>query len=432
MEFLSGLLIFLVILNVYLILVLILAKKGILEKHNISLAGPMLMFRTKRGLEVLDKIARPNRFWKYLANIGVVVCFILMIGFVGWAIIRMPLFFQIPAEFAPTPQMILVIPGINPLLPLQYLAYVIIALIVTMVVHEFSHGILLRAQQMKVKSLGLLYMIIPLGAFTEEDEEELKSVEKRKRLRVLAMGPTANFIVAFVCMFVFSVILLGSITPVADGVVITNIKGEMEGIEEGMIITAINGQKIDEENAYTEMLEKIPTGEVVKLSLYKKGKGSSVANIVFQESTTNAAQEGKGYLRLFSHKEFLQIFSNPFQRGTFGYYISLPFLRFWGEAPFPSELKAAYNIPFNEDVFWVLENTFYWIFWLNFLCGLTNILPITALDGGYMFQDAVDEIIKKLRVKEASRKKMVSAIGAVFSIIILLVIIIIPLIAPRI
>jgi membrane-associated protease RseP (regulator of RpoE activity) len=107
-------------------------------------------------------------------------------------------------------------------------------------------------------------------------------------------------------------------------------------------------------------------------------------------------------------------------------------LRFWGEAPFPSELKAAYNIPFNEDVFWVLENTFYWIFWLNFLCGLTNILPITALDGGYMFQDAVDEIIKKLRVKEASRKKMVSAIGAVFSIIILLVIIIIPLIAPRI
>ena len=434
MEFLGGLLIFLAILIGYLILVSILAKKGILKRHNISLAGPMLMFRTKRGLNLLDRLAKPTRFWKIFGSISVVLCFILMIGLVVFMIVSIPAYSQISPEAAPTPQMILVIPGINPLLPLEYLVYVIIALAAGVVIHEFSHGILLRAQQMKVKSLGLLYMIVPLGAFTEEDEEELKSVEKRKRLRVLAVGPTSNFVLALVCMILFSVVMLGNVTPVAEGVVIANVEGEFEGIKEGMIITAINNQKIDGVDTYVKVAEKLPKGEPARLSLYEKGKGSSVANFVFRGTPSDTSKEEGKYPHPlpFDHKRYLETLSNPFQPRTFAIYFSLPLLRFQGEVAFPSELKAAYLTPFNEGVFWFIEDLLYWTFWLNLLIGLTNILPIAALDGGQMFNDAVDEVLKRLRIKEASRKKMVSAIGMSFTLILLIVLIAVPLIVPRI
>ena len=78
-------------------------------------------------------------------------------------------------ESLPGPEVALVIPGINPILPLEFIGYIILALVVAMVVHEFSHGILTFAGKLKVKSLGILYCIVPIGAFCEPDDEELKN-----------------------------------------------------------------------------------------------------------------------------------------------------------------------------------------------------------------------------------------------------------------
>ena len=434
MNWVGGLAIFVSIVAAYLIIVALLSKLRILEKYGISLAGPMLMIRTRKGLNFLDNLARPKRFWKMFGTLGTILCFIIMAFLLFFVFSAIPAYSTIPKEYAPTPQMIFVIPGVNPLLPLSHIPYILIALIIGAGVHEFFHGILLRAQNLKVKSLGLLLFVIPLGAFTEEDEEELKSVGKRKRLRVLAVGPTSNFVLALVCMILFSVVMLGNVTPVTEGVVIANVEGEFEGIREGMIITAINNQKIDGVDTYVKVAEKLPKGEPARLSLYEKGKGSSVANFVFRGTPSDTSKEEGEYphLLLFDHKRHLEILSNPFQPRTFAIYLSLPLLRFQGEVAFPSELKAAYNTPFNESIFWVLEDLFYWTFWLNLLIGLTNILPIAALDGGQMFNDAVDEALKRLRIKEESRKKMVSAIGMSFTLILLIVLIAVPLIVPRI
>ena len=68
-------------------------------------------------------------------------------------------------EILPGPEAMLPIPGINPILPLEYVVYILIAFIVAIIVHEFSHGILTFASKLKVKSLGLLYLVIPIGAF---------------------------------------------------------------------------------------------------------------------------------------------------------------------------------------------------------------------------------------------------------------------------
>ena len=57
----------------------------------------------------------------------------------------------------------------------------VIALIVTLVIHEYSHGIQARVHGMRLKSFGLLLMgPLPLGAFAEPEQDEMASTKKRK------------------------------------------------------------------------------------------------------------------------------------------------------------------------------------------------------------------------------------------------------------
>ena len=79
MSILEGLLIFFTVLFLYFVIVLILHKKGILEKLNISFYGPALLLRTVKAKHLLEKIAKPKRFWKSFGSFAVVFCFIAMI-----------------------------------------------------------------------------------------------------------------------------------------------------------------------------------------------------------------------------------------------------------------------------------------------------------------------------------------------------------------
>ncbi|MCK4347066.1 MAG: hypothetical protein KAW47_00470, partial [Thermoplasmatales archaeon] len=155
MSLVENLLVFFIILFAYFVLVMILHKKDILEKHNISLYGPALLLRTTKGIEFLKKIASRKRFWKAFGSFGVVFCFIMMIlmiailAFQTWTVMEFT-----PEQQAAMPgiEFGLVIPGINPILPLEYIFYILLALIVAVIVHEFSHGILTFASKLKVKS----------------------------------------------------------------------------------------------------------------------------------------------------------------------------------------------------------------------------------------------------------------------------------------
>ncbi|UCC94002.1 MAG: hypothetical protein JSW25_04900, partial [Thermoplasmata archaeon] len=105
------------------------------------------------------KSRRRVRFWKGYGNIaiGIVMVFMfLMFALLVWQsfiVVRIP-----PGVIQP--QQMLGIPGVNPVIPLWY---GIFGLAVAMLVHEFAHGILARAGKITVKSLGLLYMVVPIG-----------------------------------------------------------------------------------------------------------------------------------------------------------------------------------------------------------------------------------------------------------------------------
>ena len=175
----SGTSIALSIFLLYWFLVSYLDRKGILEKYNISTFGPLpiLMIRTTRGLKLLDILAHPRFYWRCFANLGILLMFAGMIAmFLVIALSDFALYTSFlngnvpePGKYN-APRNILLIPGVNEFIPFTW---GVIALIVTLVVHEFAHAILCRVENIKVKSMGILYALVPVGGFAEPDEEQL-------------------------------------------------------------------------------------------------------------------------------------------------------------------------------------------------------------------------------------------------------------------
>ena len=236
-------------------------SRGILARHGVSAYGPILMLRTTQGLRLLDKLARPKRFWRFFANIGIPLTVIAM--FFMLAILLIGDVRILVTQPAPTalnaPQNVLLLPGINQFIPLTW---GLIGLIVTLVVHELSHAILSRVADIKVKSLGLLIALVPIGAFAEPDESQLLGIDAKKgekiatrpeRLRVFSAGITGNFVVALIAFTLFFGPVLSSVTATNGFGVVSVVSGspaEQAGLQPGMTISQIDGITISDTNDF--------------------------------------------------------------------------------------------------------------------------------------------------------------------------------------
>jgi membrane-associated protease RseP (regulator of RpoE activity) len=453
MSLIDGLLIFFTIVLLYFITTYILYKKDILKKLNISLYGPALLLRTMRGKKFIKKISSKKRFWKAFGSFGIVFCFILMIFMViilvwqAWTVLGFT-----PEQKAaiPGPEIALVLPGINPILPLEYIGYILLALVVAIIAHEFSHGILTFAQDLKVKSLGILYLIVPIGAFVEPDEEQLKKAKAKKRMRVYASGPLANFVVVIISLLLFSFLFMSSVQPAADGVGVLEVHENSPafnaGIKTGAIVTEINGTELsqfDDFNSryikYIQVMNNTMVNETITISwFYNKVQRSAEIRLADRSDFFGGgSSKNKGYNGIYSLigvEENLDILKNPFltdfPRGFLFFYVIPLIGYFQGYNPIVAPFTGQYVItgPLNilpEPVFWIIINALYWIFWLNLAVGLFNVLPMIPLDGGFLFNDAVGTIIRKLKkgVTDEIRDRIVRNVSITISLLILLAII---------
>ena len=359
-------------------------------------------------------------------------------------------FYTEQKEALPGPEVALVLPGINPILPLEFIGYILLALVVAIIVHEFSHGILTIAGDLKVKSLGILYLILPVGAFCEPDEEQLKKTETAKRMRVYAAGPLANFVVVIICIFLFSFVFMSSVQPAADGVGVLEVHKDSPayniGIRPGSIITSINGTDLTSYSSFKESSEKYreitmntSTNQTITISYVYKQK-EYTKNITLTDRYKYFGVEtnkGKGYTGIYSLisvDENLAILKNPiveeFPRGFLFFYV-LPLIGYFnGYNPIVAPFTESYVItgPLSvipTDVFWIIVNALYWIFWLNLAVGLFNVLPMIPLDGGFLFNDAVGSIVSRVKkgLPEEKKEKIVKNVTLAISLLILLAII---------
>ena len=258
LNFVDWLFIAAALIGLYSILLLPLRDSEIWRSRGISVGSvlgiPLAMFfRTNRGLNLLDRLSRPKRFWRIVASAGIpmvilsMTYFLMLVLAMTYYMIQEP---PLPSSYN-APRNILLIPGLN-----EYIPFVWgwIALFVTMVVHEFAHGILSRVEGVRVKSMGIVAVLFaPIAAFVEPDEVELfgnkdkpAKVSKGARIRILSAGVISNFIVAAVAMGLFFGPVIGSISPV-DRLIVVDVQdgsaAEKAGFESGMVLLDVNGDE---------------------------------------------------------------------------------------------------------------------------------------------------------------------------------------------
>ena len=438
--------VFLVILVAYSLLVLILKKTGTLDRYSVSLYGPALLFRTKKGKNFLRKLALKKRFWKAYGSFSVFFCFIMMILFTMLIIWNTWMAFGLlnlsPAEKAnlPGPEVALVLPGINPILPLEYLGYIVLALIIAIIVHEFSHGVLTLVGKIKVKSLGILYLIIPMGAFVEPDEEQLKKTSIGKRMRVYAAGPMSNFVVAFIVLLLFSFVFMSAVQPV-DGAqllyIVDDTPAEEIGLTPGVVITSFNDTEIHGISDFHDVIQNTTAYQTVNISYFRKGRiiNTNVTLANYYNYTKNQTDMNQSFLGVgFNpYTGYVDYLKNPFKGKIFDSMIllySVPIIGYMvGFNPIVTPFTDGYKLvgPLSglpTGLFWIIVNALYWIFWLNFAVGAFNVLPMTPLDGGFLFNDGLRVIVKhRKHLTEEKREQIVRNVSLVVSLIILFIIV---------
>ena len=397
-------------------------NEGYLERNNMELVWgrSFLMWRTDWGKNFIEKVSQNKPLWRRIGDVWVVTVFFIMIFMFLLLLWQATLAWQIPKSASVSPKMMIGLPGLNPVIPLWY---GILALVIAMVVHEFSHGILSRVANVKVKALGLLMFFFPVGAFVEPDEEEMKSMKKWERMRLYAAGPGSNMVIAIIFSFLFSSVMVASLEPSSDGVlsgsVVLDYGGEEAGLEPWMLITEVNDQDILNSEDFSNVMNETYAGQVVNVSVLNKGtpeayqvtlsdKGSYY--LKYYPDSYETWMSGKGFMGIavVDPEVIADSLANPGSSGgSMLQYITLPFQKL---QPFPEHFTALFSptgivgaIP--DSAFWILANSFYWIFWLNLMVGLTNALPAVPLDGGFIFADGVTGMLGKVKSSMTAQRK---------------------------
>lgn len=523
----NGYLIALIVLSAWIVAVYLLHRRKWFEQHDLSLMGPMVMWRTRKGRELIDRIAARKRVWTFYGKLSLWICAGAMVTIMLLLIWEATIVPQI--EKAPSPELILGIPGLNPVIPLWY---GILGLVVAIVVHEVAHGIMTRLGDMKIVSLGLLFFVFPVGAFVEPDEETLQKAPRGKRAKVFAAGPASNLILAIVVLALFSGVMMASVEPAHEGALATGVvegspayyanitqtsvlvsiggyavtspddvdalsgidpgdlvsvdyyfAGDLEtaegvvygmvvsyavegyaahegGFETGMVLASLNGTTIRNMGDLRDAMNLTAASQSVNVSVFSydeaAGEFAVDENIIsltlsdkydfyseYYPDENDESFQGDGYLgagflplglNLRYADHYSAMLANPFESdNTLDEFsrswltlIALPFLDL---APIRSPVTDLYEPSGSmawmpDSAFWVLTNSLYWIFWLNLMIGLTNVLPAVPLDGGYLFRDMFDYVVSKVRsgYTKDQREKVVGSITLAFALAVLFLI----------
>jgi membrane-associated protease RseP (regulator of RpoE activity) len=355
-----------------------------LEKRGFTISSGMLMWRTERGLKFIDRIAKISpRGWRAFGTAAAVIGFALMATFFILLALNTVVILQRPDVAVPGARF--VIPGVT--IPL---VYGLIAIFSVLVVHEFSHGFVMRAQGLRTKSIGvLLFLVIP-GAFVEPDEKQLKKASMSKRLRVYGAGSFANVLFALLCL---GIVLL-ALSPKAGVYVYsteenyeidnTVVSGPSWGIlQPGDRLVKINDVPINVHKDFREFMENTKENDNLKI-LTTRGTFYITVGRHYEN-------ENRGYMGVWAISAISRArFFNPFF-ATFAMYQDL----FTG---FP----ILHPYTYDAHLPWELITLLKWMFLLNLGIGIINLLPAKPLDGGYIAADVMERASSKHVAKHVS------------------------------
>lgn len=297
-------------------------------------------------------------------------------------------------------------------------------------VEEFGLGLPPRALTLTERN-GTIFSLnwIPLGGFVRPAGEDdptipggLAAASKRARFFVLVAGAGMNFVAAII---IFWFALMIGPPAVAISEVNDNSPAETAGLQAGDVILRVDGELADTSNVLVERVHD-KAGQPIDLLIVRSGEEMTLTLTPRMPGEYNPATEGPIGVGLMLSTTGERISRNPIQAATEAFsfmgnyvslYVRLPSMLLNGEIS-PQEARpvsivgisqiagqAAEASAQNRNLFPLLSIAAF----INVALGLTNLLPLPALDGGRILFVLI-EAIRGRRI-EPEREGMVHVIG---------------------
>lgn len=325
--------------------------------------------RTKRGLELIDRIAKKlPRFWKYY---GWTAVFTGLISVVGSAVLIGGVIRDMIVTQSTQNGPSLLLPGLVSQNQFQAgvsfvpVEYWVISIGVLMFVHEMSHGIVARAENFELNSVGWVVMGILPGAFVEPKGENMLPGDEAgessggmwdqgswtSRLKVLGAGSFANYITA-VLFLLSGVAVSGAVTQPGDAQLVYRAQPDYPAYEQGMrqgVLQQVNGVNVSTMEEFQQIAGNVSVGDTVT---FRTSEGNFTVEAVEKEGEEN------GYIGIRYGETRNQVVKPEYEsyQGGLQWFVSL---------------------------LWTVGL-------LNFMIGLFNMLPLKPLDGGLMVETIIE------------------------------------------
>jgi membrane-associated protease RseP (regulator of RpoE activity) len=390
----------------------------------------LILIHTPFGLEFFDRVAKWRiakfyaRFNTYLMPAITALAIFLILGSL------LVMFSNAQAREGVRgvgPAANLLIPGLNPYLPITF---GLIALVITIIIHEAGHGIVARVHNIRVDTTGIvLFLGIPIGAFVNIEREELNRATLKQKSAVLTAGPLNNMILAGACLLAMY-FLVSTLTPLPPdpsapqfGVMVISVNGgslaETVGIEAESVIQYVAGQQITSLEDLSESLRS-NLGNTVEITWLNKA-----GDPVMRQVTLPAAVEpGRGTLGVSvtvlssSPQEVLDTYKNQFSQNPLA--ILLPPTFQEGFVPFSDLMAPKYTSSVFGDTFVPIANMLFWLWFINFNVGIFNALPLGPLDGGQLYGALIENKIKSKTIAKNANMLLTLVMAAiVFAVLVL-------------
>jgi len=336
-----------------------------LNRKKFDFQGKLIaLYRTKVGLRLMERVSQKYR--EAVKLFGFCSIGVAYVGLMFVTVLLMKATFDLitnaPGARGATP----VIPGV----PIAGTGLVFplitgwVALFIIMIVHEFSHGVVARAFNIKIISSGIAFFGPILGAFVEPDEKQLEKRPDVEQYSVFSAGPVSNLILALVVFLLIGYVL----APVSNAITIPigvkigiqeGLPAEDAGIPAGSVVTSIDNKTVYDVESFMNVSKDIKPNQTVVI-----GTSNGSYSLL---TTSNPEDSSKGYygVKLMKNERELK-----FKSGFFG--VS------------------------NSILKWLLELGF-WVYFLSLIIGLINLFPIFITDGARIFRTTMLKFIPDKR-----------------------------------
>jgi membrane-associated protease RseP (regulator of RpoE activity) len=217
------------------------------------------------------------------------------------------------------------------------------------------------------------------------DEDQLKKAKHKSSFRVMAAGVAGNAAVAAACL-VGVLLIVGSLTPVIDGVYISSVTAGMPAQAAGLlpkdVLVSIDGVRVNDTKILKDLLGNKTGGEVVSVTVARgeNWQDRFTANVTLV-STENGTMMGVAAGNLATQERLSSYQAITWQK--LAMYLVPPTLAS-GLVPFSDSLSPFYSSVLGSE--WpIFANVLFWLWFVNFNVAMFNALPIYPLDGGRMF-----------------------------------------------